>query len=356
MSRSQRRRLALALLVPLSFLGVACGDDGGDQGTGTADGGGEGAVDLRFGYFPNLTHATAVLGVENGTFERSLGEAATLETSTFDAGTEAVEALFAGELDATYIGPNPAINAHAQSKGEVIRIVAGATSGGAYLVVREGITRPADLEGTRIATPALGNTQDVALRSWLADQGFETDTEGGGDVSILPQENSQTLETFVAGGIDGAWVPEPWATRLQQEGDGTVLVDEADLWPEGEYVTTHLLVRTEYLRDNPEVVERLLEGHVEATDFVNADGEKAKRLVNQGIEAITGKTIAPEVIDAAWENLTFTVDPIASSLERSAADAEETGLLDPVDLEGIYDLSILNRILSGAGDPEVPAL
>ncbi len=343
----------LALLATASL--AACGDDDGDGGDGAASSS-EDAPTLTLGYFPNVTHATAIAGVEQGIFEEELGDAATLETANFDTGTEAVEALLAGEIDAAYIGPNPAINAHAQSNGEAIRIVAGSTSGGASLVVNPDIATPADLAGKTLASPSLGNTQDVALRSWLAEEGFETNPEGGGEVSIAPQENSQTLETFVSGDIDGAWVPEPWATRLQLEGDGKVLVDEADLWPDGAFVTTHLVVSTDYLEQNPDVVERLISGHMAADEFVNGEAEEAKAVVNAGIESISGAALSPELIDAAWENLTFTTDPIASSLEESASDAEAVGLLDPVELDGIYDLSILNRLLGESGEPEMAAL
>jgi NitT/TauT family transport system substrate-binding protein len=194
---------------------------------------------LRLGYFPNVTHATAIVGVESGIFEDQLGKDVDLELSTFNAGPAAVEALFADALDATYIGPNPAINAFAQSDGEAIRIISGATSGGAFLVVKPEIKNVKGLKGTTLATPQLGNTQDVALRAFLKEKGFETTTDGGGDVSIVPQDNAVTLAAFQAGDIDGAWVPQPWAERLISEGGGKVLVDERDLWPDGQYVTTH---------------------------------------------------------------------------------------------------------------------
>ena len=217
-------------------------------------------VELRLGYFPNLTHATALAGIKKGIFEDALPDNVTLTTMPFNAGPEAVEAIFSGGLDATFIGPNPAINAFSKSKGEAIRIISGATSGGAYLVVKPEITSAAQLKGKKLATPQLGNTQDVALRAWLKEQGLSTDAQGGGDVSILPQANSQTLDTFKSGDIDGAWVPEPWATRLVQEGGGKVLVDERDLWPNGQYVTTHLIVTPTFLKDHPDVVKALLAG------------------------------------------------------------------------------------------------
>jgi NitT/TauT family transport system substrate-binding protein len=196
----------------------------------------------------------------------------------------------------------------------------------------------------------------VALRAWLAKHGLSTTLEGGGDVQIVPQANAQTLETFRSGGIAGAWVPEPWATRLVLEGGGKVLVDEADLWPAGEFVTTHLIVRTAYLRAHRAVVEHLLAGHLAATEFVNADGATAKQVVNAAIKSLTGKALRTAVIDRAWSNLRFTIDPIASSLGKSAADAIANGLLDPVDLKGIYELSPLNRLLRDANLKEVLGL
>jgi NitT/TauT family transport system substrate-binding protein len=313
----------------------------------------DGRTILRLGYFPNLTHGSAILGVEQGIYAEHLGDGVALRTSRFNAGPEAVEALFAEAVDATFIGPSPAINAHVQSRGEAIRIVAGATSGGAFLVVRPGIDGPEDLQGATLSSPQLGNTQDVALRAWLADQGLATDTLGGGDVQVQPQHNPQILETFRAGDIDGAWVPEPWASRLVQEAGGTVLVDEADLWPAGRYVTTHLVVRAAYLREHPEVVRRLLEGHLAATDRANEHRDEAKRAVDAALAELTGKALAPAVLDAAWANLVFTVDPIAPSLRRAAADAHELGLLRSADLDGIYDLTLLNEVLRAQGRDEV---
>jgi aliphatic sulfonates family ABC transporter substrate-binding protein len=346
--RSARTRLALLLALALTL--AACG---GDDGGGSGSGGGGGATTLRLGYFPNLTHATALAGIEQGIFARALGDGVKLQPQAFNAGPAATEALFSGAIDATYIGPNPAINAFVKSKGEAIRIISGATSGGAFLVVKPGITDVQGLRGKKIATPQLGNTQDVALRSWLAKAGLKTTTEGGGDVSIVPQENSQTLETFQAGDIDGAWVPEPWATRLEQEGGGKVLVDEATLWPGGRYVTTHLIVRTEFLKQNPGVVEGLLRGQVEANKLVNDNPAEAQKLVNAGIEKVTGKGLKPEVIAAAWKRLEFTDDPIADSLRTSAANAKALGFLQTDELDGIYDLDPLNKVLAEAGEGQV---
>jgi NitT/TauT family transport system substrate-binding protein len=348
---SVKRILAMAVLVATAFGLAACGGDG----DGTAAAGAAEPVDLRLGYFPNITHAVAIAGVDQGLIADALPAHVTLETVNFNAGPAAVEALLSGALDASYIGPNPAINAFAQSEGEAIRIVAGATSGGAALVVKPEITSVEQLEGKTIATPQLGNTQDVAARAYLKEHGLETDVQGGGDLAIKPQENAQTLETFKAGQIDGAWVPEPWASRLVLEGGGKVLVDEKTLWPDERFVTTHLIVRTKFLEEHPEAVNGLLRGHVAAVDYVNGNTDEAKTVVNAGIENITGKPLGQATIDRAWGQLEFTEDPIASSLRKSATDAASVELLDPVDLTGIYELNPLNEILAELGKTEVSA-
>ncbi len=315
------------------------------------------AVTVRFGVFPNITHAPGLVALaDNGPLKKLLPNA-DIQVTQFNSGTPAVEAIFADALDITYIGPNPAINAFAKSNGEAVRVISGSTSGGAFLVVKPEITSAADLRGKKIASPSLGNTQDVALRSWLKAQGLTTDTAGGGDVSVVPQENAQTLETFQAGTIDGAWVPEPWATRLVQEAGAKVLVDERDLWPDGKYVTTHLMVAKKFLDANPEVVKRILEANIEAIDEVNADPAAAQTTVNAEIEKLTTKKIGTDLLAAAWKNLTFTPDPIASSLGKSAADAEALGLLkDPGDLSKLYDLTLLNELLQAKGEQPVKGL
>jgi NitT/TauT family transport system substrate-binding protein len=333
---------ALGLAIGLVLAG--CGGDAGPDADRPL---------LRLGYFANVTHAPAIVALEKGFLASELGPDVKLELRTFNAGPEAVEAIFSDALDIAYVGPNPAINAFAKSRGAAIRIVSGATSGGAALVVKPTITAPAQLKGTKLATPQRGNTQDVALRAWLKQQGVSSDLEGGGDVSIAPQQSAQTLETFRAGGIQGAWVPEPWATRLVLEGGGAVLVDERSLWPDGKFVTTQVIVRTQFLKEHPELVTSFLRGHVRAIDFLNAEPAEARGIVNAGIEKLTGKALPAAVIERAWQTLHFTVDPIAASLRKSAQDATDVGLLDAANLDGIYDLGPLNAILAAAGKPQV---
>jgi NitT/TauT family transport system substrate-binding protein len=361
-----KRIFILLLGATLLVTAAACGDDDSstssepttDSSTaaGPTDGssGGE-DVTVRLAYFPNITHAPALVGLQNGTFEEALGENVTLEPISFNSGTEEIEALFAGEVDIGFIGPNPAINGYVQSDGEALRIISGATSGGALLVVdpEAEIAEPGDFSGKKIASPSLGNTQDVALRVYLTDNDLAAQ-EQGGDVQVIPQDNPDTLTAFQTGQIDGAWVPEPWATRLVQEGGGEVFLDEKELWPNGEFVTTHMIVATEFLEEHPDVVADFLRGHVETVQLIQTNPEEAKTAANAQIEADTTAPLPAEVIDAAWENLTFTFDPIASSLRQSASDAFDLGFLEEEpDLVGIYELGQLNTVLQEAGLPPV---
>jgi NitT/TauT family transport system substrate-binding protein len=356
MHRPVRTGLVAGLLV-LAVLGTACGSDSGSKkaaGALATTAPKAAPVTLRLGYFPNVTHASAIAGIEKGIFADKLGPNVDLKPSIFNAGGAATEALFSGAIDATFIGPSPSINAFVKSKGDAIRIIAGATSGGAALVVRQDIKSAADLKGQKIATPQLGNTQDVAARAWLLAQGLKSDVQGGGDVKVAPQDNSQTLDAFKNKLIAGAWVPEPWATRMVKEGNGKVLVDERDLWPGRQFVTTQLIVSTPFLKAHPDVVERLLQGHIAATEYVNANPAEAQNVVNAGIAKVTGQAVSVDVTKAAWGGMTFTFDPLASTLKKEADNAKSVGLLDgTVKLDGIYDLSILNRLLASAGKPTV---
>jgi NitT/TauT family transport system substrate-binding protein len=342
---SLRRTLSLFTLVPVAVALAACGGTS-DADSGDSGGSGSGAADeLRLGYFANVTHAPALIGVNEGLFADELGDTK-LTTQVFNAGPDEVEALFAGALDAAYIGPSPTINAYGQSDGDAIRIIAGAASGGAQLVVRDGIDSSADLKGTTLASPQLGNTQDVALRTWLTDEGLENSVEGGGDVTVAPTANSDVLQLFQSGELDGAWLPEPFASRLVLEGGGHVLVNEKDLWPDGQFVTTHLIVRTEFLEQYPDTVAALLRGHVAAVELATGDADAAKTAVNAGLEAAGGSALSTEVLDRAWTELTVTYDPIASALKQSAENGVAAGTTEnEVDLAGIYDLRPLNTIL-----------
>jgi NitT/TauT family transport system substrate-binding protein len=312
------------------------------------------ADELRLGYFANVTHAPALVGLEEGLIEDALGDTQ-LSTQVFNAGPAAIEALSAGAIDATYIGPNPAINTFVASGGQSARIVAGAASGGAALVVQPGIESADDLAGTNLATPQLGNTQDVALRTWLADEGYETSTTGGGDVTISPTENSQTLTLFQSGGIDGAWLPEPWVSRLIVDAGAEVLVDEADLWEDGEFPTTVLLVRADFLAEHPETVRALVAGHAASVAWLDENADAAADVINARLTADAGKGLSDAVIDRALEHVEFTVDPHADTFEQLLQDGVDAGTSKSGDIDGLFDLSALNAVLDESGEEPVSA-
>ncbi|MFD0685121.1 ABC transporter substrate-binding protein [Actinomadura fibrosa] len=346
MHRRLRGRIAAAALAVLASAGTlsACGDDDGGDKSGAP-------TQLKLGYFPNITHATALVGVQKGIFAKHLGTAP--KTATFNAGPAAVEALFSGAIDATFVGPNPSINAWSKSHGKAVHIISGAASGGVALVVKPGINGVQDLKGKKIATPQLGNTQDVAVRYWLKKNGLTANKDGSGDVKIVPQDNAQTLQTFAQGEIDGAWVPEPYASRLILENKGKKLLDEKTLWPNGKFVITNLLVSQEFEKKHPDVVKKLLEGVVEATDYINKNQAEAKTVVNDALTKLSGKPLKQDVLDSAFKEIEFTTDPVASSLTQGAAHAEEIGLLQKTDLNGIYNLAALNDVLKASGKAQV---
>jgi NitT/TauT family transport system substrate-binding protein len=314
---------------------------------------------LRLGYFPNINHAQAVIGVGNGDFQKALGDNVTLQIFVFNAGPSATEALLAKRIDATYVGPNPAVNGYVVSDGKDVRVIAGATSGGASFVVRNdsGINSVKDLGGKKFASPQLGNTQDIALRNYLVHDGYQT-VENGGNVTVLPIANADILTTFLKKEIDGAWVPEPWATRLLKEANGKILVDERDLWrPEGKFVTGNIAVRTDYLKENPDVIKKLLAAHINETQWINEHENEAIKEFNTQLKKLTGKDIPEDVLSEALTRLEFTYDPIKLSLFQSANDAYDLGFLakgkERPNLSGIYDLSLLNQVLSEKGLPTI---
>ena len=345
MITTRRSALALATIAVLSL--SACSTTAAAPASSTAA-----APTLKLGYFANFTHAPAIVGIDDGLFQKALG-GTKLSTNVFDAGPAATEALLSGSIDAAFIGPGPTTNAYVQSKA--ITVVAGAAANGAALVVKPTITSAAQLKGKTLSSPQLANTQDIALRYWLKQQGLSTTTTGGGDVSISPQSNGDTVNAFKQGQIDGAWVPEPYATQLVNAG-GKVLVDEKSLWPDQRFVTTNLIVSTKFLQQYPGTVDDLLKDLIAAEDEVTSDAAGAQRTTNDAIAKITGTPLDDAVLQAAWKNVEFTVDPIASSLKEGAAHAEDVGLLTgDVDLSGLYDLKPLNALLKADGKSEVSA-
>lgn len=352
--------VALAALPLCALTLSACGY--GSQADSTANGKAEiaagakkidGLDTVRIGYFPNLTHGTALVGDQEGLFQKELG--ATKATyAQFNAGPSAIEALNSKSVDIGWIGPSPAINGFVKARGENLRIIGGSASGGVKLVVNpEKISSLDDVKGKKIATPQLGNTQDVAFLNWVGQRGWKVDAQSGkGDVSVVRTDNKITPDAYRSGSVDGAWVPEPTASKLVAEG-GKVLLDESDLWPDKKFVITNIVVSQEFLKKHPKAVEAVLRGAVRTNRFIKDHPEEARAAANAKLKRLSGKELPAKVLDPAWKSIEFTDDPLASTLGTQAGHAVEAGLLDKPDLEGIYDLAPLNKVLKAAGRPAV---
>ncbi|WP_329333344.1 aliphatic sulfonate ABC transporter substrate-binding protein [Streptomyces sp. NBC_00663] len=352
-----RRTFAVIAALPLLTL-AACGygSEANDEGTAKVAAGAkkiDGLDSVKIGYFGNLTHATALVANQKGFFQKELG-ATKASYATFNAGPSEIEALNSGSIDIGWIGPSPAINGYTKSKGTNLRIIGGSASGGVKLVVNpKKIKSLKDVKGKKIATPQLGNTQDVAFLNWISEQGWKVDAESGaGDVSVVRTDNKVTPDAYKSGSIDGAWVPEPTASKLVAEG-GKVLLDEADLWPDKKFVITNIIVSQKFLKEHPKAVEAVLKASVESNKWINANPDEAKAAANKQLEADSGKALPADVLDPAWKSIQFTNDPLAATLNTEAKHAVKAGLLEDPLLDGIYDLTLLNKVLKADGESTV---
>ncbi|CAL9386238.1 aliphatic sulfonate ABC transporter substrate-binding protein [Streptomyces sp. enrichment culture] len=352
-----RRALTVLAVLPLLAL-AACGygSQAKDHGTAEIAAGAkktDGLDSVRIGYFGNLTHGTALVGKRKGFFQKELG-ATLARYAVFNAGPSQIEALNSGSIDIGWIGPSPAINGYVKAGGRNLRIIGGSASGGVKLVVNpDRIRSLEDVEGKRIATPQLGNTQDVAFLDWAAGRGWKVDPlSGKGDVTVVRSDNKVTPDAFRAGSVDGAWVPEPTASKLVADG-GEVLLDEASLWPDEKFVITNIVVRQEFLEKHPKAVEAVLRASVAANRWINAHPQEAKKAANEQLALDSGKALPAEVVDPAWSSIRFTDDPLAATLSTQARHAVDAGLLESARLDGIYDLAPLNKVLAAAGAPAV---
>lgn len=332
---------SFGLFVLLALAFASCGSQSSNSGP----------VTLNLAYFPNVTHAVALVGVARGTFQQELGANVKLSSKIFNAGPAEIEALFAGDIDIGYIGPSPAVNGFVQSHGQALRIIAGAASGGASLVVRPAanIHSAKDLNGKKVADPQLGGTQDVSLRYYLKQNGL-TPQDKGGTVQIVPTDNSTTLTLFKQGKIDAAWVPEPYATRLVVEDGGIRLIDERTLWPDGKFITTEVIVRTAFLNQHPDIVNKFLQAHVDTVQYILSNPTDAGTYINKELVQISGKGLKSSEITQALNNLTITYDPLTSTVQTQADRAYALGFLKSnPDLTGIYYLGPLNQVLTSKG-------
>ncbi len=304
------------------------------------------SAEIRVGHFPNVTHAPALIARATNHFEKSFGESVKIEWKTFNAGPEAVEALFAGELDLLYVGPNPAVNGFIRSKGEALRIIAGVASGGAAFVIRDGsgIERFEDIQGKRVSVPQKGNTQDVALRHLMKKNGL-TPKNQGGNVEIFNVVSGDQLTVLSRGEVDAIWAAEPWVSRLVSEANGKILFEEKDLWPDGKYATTLLVASKKFIDQHPDLVQKWVKGHVEITKYVNDNLREAKENFNKEFKSETGESLTADYLNQCFNRIQFTVDPMESSVQESAKHAFAVGYLgkSEFNLDELYDLSFLNK-------------
>ncbi len=313
---------------------------------------------VNLGYFLNVNHAPAILGVSSGSFQKALGPSTTLKTSYYTSGGPEMTALLRGDLDMAYVGPDPAVNAYIQSGGTGVTILAGVASGGAVFVVRNGsgIT-PGDVKelgGKTFAAPGVGNTQDIALRYYLALQGYNVAPSG--NVTIIDEPNSIIVTLFAEGKIAGAWVPEPYGEVLMQQFGGKLFLDERSLWPSGSFSTAELVVRTQFLDQHPDVVRDIVSADVNETIWINNHLSQAETDLNDTLVAITGQGYSQGILNASFSRLSFTFDPLESSVLVQAEHAYVLNDLvqyNPEFIAGIYDLSILNSVLTAEGLPPV---
>ena len=356
MTRRALVAAGVATATLLTAAGVAgCGSSGSaGNPSSTASGDPSAPVTLRLGFQENITHATALIGIKEGFFTKNLGKNVTLQLVPFSNGTQEATALLAGQLDAAYVGPNPAIEAWQKTDGKLIKVISGAASGGAELVVKPGITVASQLKGQKLASPSLGNTQDVSMRYWLRTQGLTTTSTGGGDVPITPiSPNSDAVLAFESGSIAGGWEPAPYDAEMVADG-GHALVNEASLWPGGKFVTTELVATQSFIAAHPTAITGLLKGSIEANALIASNKSAAETAANAELAAVSGKALKPSIVAASFDQVTFTNDPVASSLITDAQHAVDVGLLQPVkDLSGIYDLGPLNTLLAADGKPQV---
>ncbi|MFJ8438469.1 aliphatic sulfonate ABC transporter substrate-binding protein [Kitasatospora griseola] len=353
------RRAAVATVAVLTAAGLlsACGYGSKSEDKSAAAPAASGAKlsadTVKIGYFANLTHGTALVGLKQGILQQELG-GTRIKTQVFNAGPAEIEALNAGSIDIGWIGPSPAINGFTQSGGKSLKIVGGSASGGVKLVVNPAKIGSVDeLKGKRLATPQIGNTQDVALLNYLAGKGLKVDANtGDGDVKVIRSDNKVTPDAYKSGSIDGAWVPEPTASKLVTLG-AKVLLNEKDVWPDKKFVITNIIVSQKFLTEHPDVVEAVLRGSVKTNAWIKANSEQAKAVANEQIKADAGNALDAAVLDPAWQDIDFIDDPLANTLQAEADHAVTAGLLKKPNLAGIYDLTLLNKVLKAAGRPEV---
>ncbi|MHB9093581.1 MAG: aliphatic sulfonate ABC transporter substrate-binding protein [Eubacteriales bacterium] len=335
-----------ALILVISALLVVAAGCGSKQNEGEKTG----KTVIRVGYFPNMTHAQALVGLSDGTFQKALGDGVTIEEHTFNAGPSEIEALLAGEIDLGYIGPVPAINGYVKSKGQ-LRIIAGAADAGAVLVARSGVSIKdiKDLDGKKVAIPQLGNTQDISMRNLLSQANLK-DAAKGGTVTVIPAENPDILTLIAKGDVDAALVPEPWGSRLVKQAGASIVLDANQVWRDGKYTTAVVIVSTKFLNDHPDLVEKWLVAHIDITERINSNKEGSKTVINNQIKKLTKKSLPEDVLNSSFKRIVVTYNPETESVKEFVQLSVDNGYIkgDP-DISTLFDLAIINKALKQKG-------
>ena len=326
----------IVVIVLLSVLGITISSDTTHENK------------IRIAYFPNIGHAIPIVGIEKGFFEESIGDQTKIETRVFDSGPQAIESLFANSIDLAYVGPGPAINGFLNSDNHNVKILAGAASGGASFIVHPNseINSVSDFAGKKIATPQIGNTQDVSLRHYLSENGLKS-AEKGGSVIVYNISNPDIYTLFVKGDIDGAWVPEPWATILETELGGKRLFHEEELWPNKEFASVLLIANTDYVEKHPIIIANFLQSHHEIVTWINTNPIETRIVFNNFLNSYLGQSLSDDVIDIALSNLVITADPKPNSIFSFAERADALGYLgrNGYDLSEIFLYFDINSIV-----------
>ncbi len=358
MNRFKKIAAVLTLAPAMAMAVSACGPkkpaESGDDGKGNVAA--ATPITVHLAYFPNVTHAAALVGTGSGDFAKALGSNVKIDEQSFAAGPAEIEALFANNVDIGYIGPGPAVNGYLKSRGTLLRIIAGASSGGAALVVRKdaGVTDVKSLGGKRVAVPQTGGTQDISLRHALQEAGLKS-TDRGGNVNVLPAAPADMLTLFQKKELDAAWVPEPWVSRLVKEGNGLLAQDERDLWPNKKFATTVVIVRTAFLQEHPDVVANFLKAHVTAVDWIGSHHDEAAKLISERIKKLTGKALPLDVVNSALSRTDFTYDPLKESVLTFADWANALGYLKQgrAGISDLIDTKPLNTALTALQKPGI---
>ena len=300
---------------------------------------------IRVAFFPSIGHAAPIVGIENGIFESGIGEEIKIETKLFDSGPQVIESIFAGSIDVAYVGPGPVINGFLKSNGNDVKILAGAASGGASFIAQpdSGLDSIENFDGKRIASPEISNSQDVSLRYYLALNDLKP-VDKGGTVFVLNISNPDIYTLFAKGEIDGAWIPEPWATMLVEELNGVRLFNEEKLWPNEEFASVLLIARTNYLENNPEVIRNWIKSHEETVSWINSNPDESKAIFSNFLKKYMGKSLPLKIIDESFSNLEITSNPLKNSVLTFAERADSLGYLGRTgyNLDGIFYQSDLN--------------